>query len=90
MITVPHSRTQQSLAGRVGAGMKWSRTDDRQEATRPAREAWARRFERQVDPHNELPEAERVIRAEHAKNAYMAQLSLRSAAARRRRAGGDA
>jgi hypothetical protein len=54
--------------------------------TAPARQAFLDRFGREVDPDGVLPSAERAKRAEHAKKAYMLQLSLRSADARRRRA----
>jgi hypothetical protein len=39
----------------------------------------------QVDPNRELPEDERLRRAQHARSAYMARLALRSAKARRAR-----
>jgi hypothetical protein len=45
------------------------------------------KFERQVDPDNELSPAERAKRAEHARKAYYKRLALKSARARRR--GGD-
>ena len=41
-------------------------------------------FEREVDPHNSLPVAERVRRAENARKAYFQRLALKSAQARRR------
>jgi hypothetical protein len=47
-----------------------------------------RRFLVEVDPDGKLSEAERLRRAEHAKSAYFTRLSLASATARRRRAGG--
>jgi hypothetical protein len=48
------------------------------------------KFEREVDPNNELAPAERAKRAEHARRAYYARLALASAQARRRRSGGNA
>jgi hypothetical protein len=45
------------------------------------------KFDRQVDPNNELSPAERAKRAEHARKAHFKRMSLASARARRR--GGD-
>jgi hypothetical protein len=63
-------------------------TEDRREMTRAANEANATRFERQVDPEGKLPPAERAIRAEAARKAWYAQLTIKSiqARAKRRRA----
>lgn len=47
-------------------------------------EAFAARFERQVDPNGVLPPAERARRAEAARRAYFTELALRSSQARRR------
>jgi hypothetical protein len=74
------------IAGRIGAHESWARTPDRSARTRKAREAFNRRFEDQVDPDRSLPDAERAIRAGHARQAYFQRLSLRAAQARRRRA----
>lgn len=74
------------LAGRIGAHESWARTEDRSARTRPAREAFMARFEREVDPGGVLPPAERARRAEHARKAFYARIALKSAAARRRRA----
>ena len=76
----------QSLAGRIGAHASWANTDDRTARTAPARQAFADRFAREVDPDNELSEAERAIRAEHARKAYFLGLALKSAKARRKKA----
>jgi hypothetical protein len=64
------------------AHISWSRTADRNARTRPAREAFLRRFEREVDPDTVLPPAERRLRAQHALRAHMLGLAKRSAAAR--------
>jgi hypothetical protein len=61
-------------------------TRDSREVTAPAREAFLRKFEDEVDPERVLPEAERARRAEHARKAYFTRLSLKSAKARKRRA----
>jgi hypothetical protein len=68
----------------IAAEISWSRTDDRSARTRPAREKFLQRFEREVDPDCALPPRERALRAEHAKRAYMLKLAKKSAAARRR------
>ena len=45
--------------------------------TGPARAAFLAKFEQEVDPEGLLPEGERYRRAEAAKRAYFAKLSLR-------------
>lgn len=70
---------------RIAAEISWARTYDRSARTRPAREAFLKRFEREVDPNNELSANERRRRAEHAKRAYMLQLAKRAVAARKAR-----
>lgn len=68
---------------RIAAEISWSRTTDRSARTRPAREKFLQRFEREVDPDGTLPPDERYRRAEHAKRAYMLQLAKRAVAARK-------
>jgi hypothetical protein len=63
---------------------------DSRELTKPAREAFAAKFLREVDPDGVLDPAERSRRAEHAMKAHFLRLAIKSAAARRARAGGDA
>lgn len=75
--------TAKDINKRIAAEISWSRTDDRSARTRPAREAFLKRFEKEVDPNGKLPPDERHRRAEHAKRAYMLQLAKRSVAARR-------
>jgi hypothetical protein len=72
------------IRARLGAFAQHARYDTR-ETTLAAREAFARRWEREVDPERVLPEAERARRAEAAKRAYFQRLALRSAQARRGR-----
>lgn len=67
----------------IAAEISWSRTTDRSARTRPAREVFLRRFEREVDPDGTLPPDERHCRAEHAKRAYMLRLAKKAVAARR-------
>jgi hypothetical protein len=73
--------------GRVGAYESWARTEDRSARTAPARKALIDKFEREVDPNNELTQAERTKRAEYARKAYFTRLALKSAQARKRRSG---
>ncbi len=82
------ARSQRQLIGSLGGHTSWANTADRTARTQPARDKFAKRFERQVDPDGLLDPAERAKRAEHARKAYFLQLALKSAAARRR--GGDA
>ncbi len=65
------------MRARIAAEISWSRTADRSARTRPARQAFFRRFELQVDPDGKLPPEERARRAEHALRAYMLQLRNR-------------
>lgn len=60
-------------------------THDSRELTANARARYLAGFFEQTDPT--LPEAERIRRAEHLLRAHMQQLALRSARARRRKAG---
>jgi hypothetical protein len=70
---------------RIAAEVSWSRTFDRAARTKPARDKFLERFEREVDPEMKLPPHERRRRAEHAKRAYMLRLAKRSARARKRK-----
>ena len=70
---------------RIGAEISWSRTRDRSARTRPARDKFLQRFEREVDPDGTLPPDERRRRAEHARRAYMLRLAKRAVAARKTR-----
>src|ERR1700749_4987078 len=72
---------------RIAAEISWSRTYDRSARTRPAREAFLKRFEREVDPDGTLPPEERRRLAEHAKRAYMLRLAKRAVASRRAQLG---
>lgn len=74
---------QRALRARIAAHASWANTSDPAARTQPARDAFARRFEDEVDPNRELSEAERTRRARHARRAYFARLALRSAKARR-------
>ncbi|WP_218005195.1 hypothetical protein [Actinomadura macra] len=69
---------------RIAALESWSRTANKNKRTKPAREAFLARFEREVDPEGVLPPRERRERAELAKRAYMLRLAKRSAQVRKR------
>ena len=42
---------------RIAAEISWARTHDRTARTRPARETFLKRFEKEVDPDGTLPAA---------------------------------
>jgi len=75
--------TVKDINKRIAAETSWSRTADRRARTRPARQAFLSRFEREVDPDGKLPPAERRRRAQHALRAHMLRLAKRSVSARR-------
>ena len=75
---------ERSLRARMAAYCLNAQRDPR-ETTQAARDSFMARFERQVDPDNLLPLAERHRRAEAAKKAYFLRLALKSARARRAR-----
>ncbi|MCV7384407.1 hypothetical protein H7K14_11220 [Mycolicibacter longobardus] len=78
------------MRSRTAAHASWANTPDRTARTAAARQAALNRFADQVDPHGSLSPVERAQRAESARRAYFAGLALKSARARRRRAGGVA
>lgn len=81
---MPATPSERSLAGKIGAYEKWSRTADRTAATAPARRALWQKFETEVDPDGILAAEERARRTELAWKAHFARLSLKSAKARRK------
>ena len=82
-----HALAARSLRSRIAVNTSWSRTGDRAARTAPARRAAFERFENEVDPQRQLPADERRRRAEYAQRAHMQRLALRSAEARRAKAG---
>lgn len=68
--------TTRKIRGRIGGHTTHSRHDSTM-ITRPAREAFLARFEREVDPEGKLSPAERQKRAKQALGAYMARLALK-------------
>ena len=79
------SPSQRAQRARLAAHTRWAHTEDPTEATRPAREAFNRRFLDEVDPDRKLSEQDRQRRAAHARKAFFARLSLKSAQARNRK-----
>jgi hypothetical protein len=77
------SAEERELRARLAAHAMHARNDSRA-VTANARRAFLDRFEREVDPDG-IPVAERRRRTEHAKQAHMLRLALRSARVRRRR-----
>jgi hypothetical protein len=83
----PQQRSQHARLARLAG---WAATEDWSAATAPARAAFLSRFEREVDPHGQLPPEDRGKRAEAARRAYFTRLALKSSRARAaRKAGGD-
>jgi hypothetical protein len=80
------SPEQRVLRAQIAANSRWSKEDPR-EGTKPARAAFERRFELEVDPDGTLPEVERRRRAGAAMRAHMQRLALASSRARARKAG---
>lgn len=82
-MATPLTPERARLLGRLG-GLATSASTDGLQRTEPARTAFLESFLDEVDPHRELPEAERNRRAEAAKKLHMARLALKSAEARRK------
>ncbi|MFI7049045.1 hypothetical protein [Streptosporangium sandarakinum] len=80
MSLTPAERT---LRSRMGAYISWANTADPAARTKPGRDAFLARFEREVDPDGELPVEERQRRAESLRRAHMQKLALASAQKRR-------
>ena len=83
------SPSQRTLRASIAANTRWSQEDPTANAER-GQAGLVARFRREVDPYNQLPEAERERRALSAYRAHMQRLSLASSKARAPRAGGDA
>ena len=65
---------QRRARARHAALIQWSKTDDWTARTQPARDAFLRRFEDQVDPGRRLDPEQRAKMAERAKRAYFVKL----------------
>lgn len=76
----PHD-SELSMLGRLGAHVSWANTADRSARTAPARAALEQKF---LDEAGGDP-----VRATHLRKAHFARLALKSAQARRKKAGGS-
>lgn len=66
---------RRSSAARIASHSSWAQTDDPSSRTRPAREAFMRRFEAEVDPDGVLSPEVRARKADSAMRAYMGRLA---------------
>lgn len=87
---MPLTSSERTQRAKIAAHTSWANTVNPSARTANARKAMLDKFEIQVDPDGVLPAVERAKRAAHARKAYFAGLALKSAQARRRRAGGAA
>jgi hypothetical protein len=76
------SERYDSDTGRAAALRRWAFTDDPVEATAKLRAGFLARFEREVDPDNQLAPDEREKRARRLMRAHMIDLARRSRAKR--------
>ena len=79
MTKPPLTPEQRSLRAKAAVDASWAHTSDRAARTEPARRAALARFEQQVDPTGDLPEAERKRRADAVRRSYFRFLAMRSA-----------
>ena len=64
-------------AAQIAALRRWGREPNAREATRPAREAFLRRFEREADPDGVLTIEERRVKTEKLRRAYFISIRAR-------------
>ncbi|HZN73565.1 MAG TPA: hypothetical protein VFC00_17990 [Micromonosporaceae bacterium] len=76
---------QRTMRARIAALARWSKEDPTPAAKRGQAGLLAR-FEREVDPHDQLPPEERRRRAEAARRLHMTRLAFASSKNRRRAA----
>lgn len=79
----PLTPSERRMRARLAAHVLHATVEDPRAHTKPARDAFLSRFEREVDPEGKLDAAERARRAGHAKRAYFTRLALKSARVRR-------
>jgi hypothetical protein len=82
---LPLTPDERILRAKIAAHTLHSQVDGHAH-TAPARAAFDRRFDLEVDPDGVLPPDERARRAGHARKAYFTGLALKSAKVRRRNA----
>ena len=85
----PAGHPDNSLIGSIGNEIRWAQTDDRTAATKPARDAFNDRFLREARERfgDDLAPDDLARRAEHLRRAHYKRMALKSAQARRKRAG---
>ena len=81
---MPLTPEERVLRAQIAANESWAKTPDRAARTAPARQALDEKFEREVDPNNELTPAERAKRAESKRKAHFQRMAFKSVQARRR------
>lgn len=86
--SVQSARTDSVLIARLANAVRWAGCEDRAAATAAARQAFADRWDKLVDPDGTLDPVERAKRAAHAKKAFYLKLALKSAQVRRANAKG--
>jgi hypothetical protein len=79
-----------SLVAQIAAAERWGRTPDRTAATAPARAGLRAKYAREVDPDNQLDDAERERRVDSLMRAHMLRMSLAAKNARRKAGDPDA
>lgn len=77
---------ERSRRASIASNTRWARTPDRRGATSRARRAWEARFEREVDPNNELDPETRAKLAANARKAFYQRFSQKGVQARRKKA----
>jgi len=75
---------QRTMRARIAALARWSK-EDPAPAVKRAQDGLLARFEREVDPDNQLPPKERRRRAEAARRLHMTRLAFASSKSRRAR-----
>lgn len=83
MSAIDDDAVDRRMRAKLAAHARWAQTGDRVSQTQPARDAFMRRFEDQVDPDRTLPTAERARRAESAMKAHMTSLAIKARRARK-------
>jgi hypothetical protein len=84
------SPEERSLVAQIAAAERWGRTADRSAATAPARAGLRAKYAREVDPDNQLDDAERERRVDSLMRAHMLRMSLAAKNARRKAGDPDA
>jgi hypothetical protein len=81
---LPLTPKQRTMRARMAAHVRWAKSKNPHEDTRPGRDAFMERFRREADPESLLPEAERERRAKHLMKAHFTRMAFDSSKARRK------